>query len=77
MMRDPDYLLMLDLAVAVVVGWDLNRTLKTGRARGKDGTITRAHQPARFRRYVYSSCAVFAFLTASFLWVLIWPDSLR
>ena len=76
-MLDLKYLLILDLAVAAIVGWDLNRTLKTGRARGKDGTITRAHQPVRFRRYVYSSCVVLVFLAASFLWVLIWPDSLR
>ena len=76
-MRDPKYLLFLDLAVAILVSWDLARTLKTGRARGKFGTITRAHQPARFWRYVYSSYALLAFLAASFLWVLIWPDSLR
>jgi hypothetical protein len=76
-MRDPKYLLFLDLAGAIVAGWDLFRTLKTGREEGKDGTITRAHQPARFRRDVYSSCALLAFLAASFLRVLISPASLR
>ena len=76
-MRDPKYLLILNLAVAILAGWDLIRTLKTGRAKGKGGIITRAHQPARFWRYVYSSYALLAFLAASFLWVLIWPDSLH
>ena len=76
-MRDPKYLLFLDLAVAILAGWDPFRTLKTGRAEGKDGTTTRAHQPARFRRYVYSSYALLAFLAASFLWSLMRPDSLR
>jgi hypothetical protein len=76
-MRDPNYLLFLDLLVAAMVVWDLNRTLRTGRARGKGGTITRAHQPARFWRYVYCSYALLGFLAASFLWVLFWPGSLR
>ena len=76
-MRDPRYLLFLDLAVAILVSWDLVHALKTGRARGKRGTITRAHQPERFWRYIYSSYAVLAFLAVTFVWVLIWPDSLR
>lgn len=76
-MRDPKYLIFLDLIVAVLVVGDLIRTRKTGHARGRRGTITRAHQPARYRRYVYSSYAVLVFLLITFLWVTIWPDSLR
>jgi hypothetical protein len=76
-MRNPGYLLFLDLAVAILVVWDLVRALKTGRARGRWGTITRAHQPERFWRYIYQSYALLAFLAATCVWVLVWPDSLR
>jgi hypothetical protein len=65
------------LLVAAYAGFDLIRTLRTGRARGWMGTITRERQPKRFWRYVYSSWAVLAFFVAAIVWATLWPDSLR
>ncbi len=77
-MRSPEYILLLDSAVALYAAADLNRTLKTGRAHTwMNGTATREHQPARFWRYVYQAYAFIAGCIAVFVWVLVWPDSLR
>ena len=72
----PQSILLIDVALAVLVAGDLVRTLRTGRARGRFGTITRRGQPKRFWRYVYGSWAVLAFCAVLFLWILIAPDSL-
>ena len=45
-MSRANYLIFLFLALAAFVGFDLARTLRTGRAHAKFGTITRK-QPAR------------------------------
>jgi len=47
------------------------RTLRTGRAHGKDGTITREGQPRRFWRYVYGDYAVFGLCAGILLWLVI------
>lgn len=67
-------LILLTLALAAFVGFDLARTLRTGRARGRFGTITRK-QPARFRRYVYADWIVLAFCVGIILWALISPET--
>ncbi|HKF73483.1 MAG TPA: hypothetical protein VKB68_17140 [Stellaceae bacterium] len=72
----PQSILIPDAALAVLVAADLAWTLRSGRARGRFGTITRRGQPKRFWRYVYSSYVVLAFCAAVFLWVLIAPQSL-
>ncbi len=51
-MHGPAALVILGMMLAASVGFDLARTLRTGRAHGKFGTITRKSQPERFRRYV-------------------------
>ena len=55
--------ILLFLALAAFVGFDLARTLRTGRAHAKFGTITRK-QPSRFRRYVYADWIVQAFFSS-------------
>jgi len=72
----PQSILIPDAALAVLVAADLAWTLRSGRARGRFGTITRRGQPKRFWRYVYSSYVVLAFCAVVFLWVLIAPQSL-
>jgi len=72
----PQSIIIADAALAVLVAADLAWTLRSGRARGRFGTITRRGQPKRFWRYVYSSYVVLAFCAAVFLWVLIAPQSL-
>jgi hypothetical protein len=58
----------LFLLVTALAAFDLFRTLRTGRARGRwSGTITREGQPKRFWRYVYSGCAVLVFFLAAFV----------
>ena len=55
---------LLLLLVAAYAGFDLIRTLRTGRARTRITTVTRKHQPARYWRYVYSGIAVLVFFVA-------------
>ena len=75
--HDPRYLFLLDSLLAVFVGVDLIRCLRTGKARGRFGTITRANQPTRYWRYIYGSYVVLTFCAGVAAWTLIWPDSLR
>ena len=67
---------LLFLLVAAYAGFDLIRTLRTGRARTRITTVTRKHQPARYWRYVYSGVAVLLFFVAAFVCATLWPDSL-
>jgi ABC-type Fe3+ transport system permease subunit len=67
------HLIFLVLLVIVLVGLDLYRTLSTGRARGRNGTITRKGQPDRYRRYVYASCALLALCAVALVWMLFRP----
>jgi hypothetical protein len=69
-------LLLMNTAAAALVGLDLRKTLRTGRARGRLGTITRAKRPERYWRYVYASYAVLAASAGLFLWILIAPQTL-
>jgi hypothetical protein len=71
----PQVALVLALVLAALVGGDLARTLRTGRAHGKFGTITRAKQPGRFWRYVYGDYAVLVLCAVMLLWALISPAS--
>ena len=71
----PQILMLMDMALAAFVGADLLRTLRTGRARGKGGTITRAKRPKKYWRYVYASYAMLAACAGVFLWILIAPQS--
>jgi hypothetical protein len=61
--------------VAVFIGADLVRTLQTGRARGRTGTMTKARQPERYWRYVYASCGLLVLCAAALLWIMISPGT--
>ena len=52
---------LLFLGLIALIGFDLYQTLKTGRAHGRDGTITRKRRPDAFRRYVIGDWVVLAF----------------
>jgi hypothetical protein len=68
-------LIFLVLLVIVLVGLDLYRTLRTGRAGARSATITRAHQPEKFRRYVYASCALLIMCAVALVWMLFSPGA--
>ena len=74
-MHRPQLIILLGLLLIVVVGADLVRTLRTGRARGRTGTITREKRPERYWRYVYVSAAFLMLCFAALMWVLISPES--
>jgi H+/Cl- antiporter ClcA len=61
--------------LAVFVSADLVRTLQTGRARGRTGTMTKAKQPERYWRYVYASSGLLVLCAAALLWVMISPET--
>lgn len=77
-MRDPNYLLVIDVLLAGYVAYDLRRVLTTGHARvWLGGTVTREHQPARYWRYVYSSWGMLAACFGLSVAVILWPDFFR
>ncbi len=76
-MHDPQILALLILAVAGLQAFTLIRALRTGRVRTRFGTVTRKHQPERYRRYVISAYVVLAVCAGALVWVEWWPDSLR
>jgi hypothetical protein len=67
--------ILLVLLLSAAVSADLVHTLRTGRARGRGGTITRQKRPEKFWRYVYANCAVLVFCAVVLLWVIISPES--
>ena len=69
------HLIFLVLLVSVLVGLDLFRTLRTGRARARGATVTRQHQPDRYWRYVYASCALLAGCAVALAWMLTRPGA--
>jgi len=69
-------LLLMDVALAALVSVDLARTLRTGRARSRLGTITREMRPERFWRYIYASHVVLAACAGLFLRIVIAPQTL-
>ena len=76
-MHRPQILLLLILAVAGLQTFLLIRALRTSRVRTRYGTVTRKHQPERFRRYVISAYVVIALCAGALVWVEWWPDSFR
>ncbi|HEY4407916.1 MAG TPA: hypothetical protein VGN55_24965 [Xanthobacteraceae bacterium] len=72
-MHGPLLTTLIIVLAAVFVGADLVRTLQTGRARARTGTVTKARQPERYRRYVYASCGLLVLCAAALLWIMISP----
>jgi hypothetical protein len=70
-----DVVILAALALAAVDAFDLSFAVRTGRARGRYGTVTRKGQPRRFWRYVYGGYAVLLLCAGVILWALISPDS--
>lgn len=56
--------LLLYLLFTALVAYDLAKTLRTGKARGRGGTITRSGRPALFKRYVIGDAVVLVFSIA-------------
>jgi hypothetical protein len=67
--------ILLVLLLSAAVSADLARTLRTGRARGRGGTITRQKRPERYWRYVYGDCAVLVLCAVALLRMIISPES--
>jgi hypothetical protein len=59
------------LALIAFLCADLARTLRTGRARGKGGTITKHGQHKRYWRYAYSNCGLLVVVGIMLIWVVI------
>jgi H+/Cl- antiporter ClcA len=75
LMQRSHVVILLFLAVAVMQGTQLASALRTGRASGRYGTITRQGQPRRFWRYIYSAYVVLLLCAVATLWALISPNS--
>ena len=75
-MARQNLLILIALALAVFVGFDLIRTIRTGRGLpSRIGTTVTRKQPQRFRRYLYGDWIVLAFCVALILWALIRPET--
>jgi hypothetical protein len=69
------HFVVLIALLSVLVGLDLARTLRTGRARGRASNITLQGQPERYWRYVYASCAILALCAVALLWMIVSPGT--
>ena len=70
-MDGPTRLVTWGLILAAIVSFDLVRTLRTGRAHGTCGIITRKAQPGRFQRYVYGDWLVLGLSTGIVIYALV------
>src|SRR5262249_532124 len=75
LMQRSDAVILLFLALAALQGALLAIALRTGRARGRYGTIIREKEPCRFWRYVNSAYVVLLLCACVILWALISPAS--
>ena len=75
LMPRSSYAILLFFLLGAFVIADLANALRTGRARGRYGTITRHGQPARFWRYIYGDYLVIGFCVAAIAWALLSPQS--
>jgi hypothetical protein len=76
-MQRSTIIILLALGVAAMQTADLVVALRTGRARGRGGTITRKGRPRRFWRYIYSAYALLLLCAGAILWALISPQSFQ
>ena len=74
-MHRSQLIILLNLLLGALVGADLVRALRTGRARGRSGFITKQKRPELYWRHVYGSCAVLVFCAVVLLWAIISPES--
>jgi len=58
-MHQTHIVLILTLGLGAYIAYDLVAILRTGRTGGKSDVITRK-QPTRFRRHIYTECAILA-----------------
>jgi hypothetical protein len=70
-MHRSNTIILLAMALAAFVTFDLIRTIRSGRAHGKYGIIRQKGQPGRFRRYVYADWIALALCASALLWALI------
>jgi len=74
-MHRSQWTILLFLLLSAAVSADLVHTLRTGRARGRGGTITRHKRPKKYWRYVYADYAVLVLCAVALLWILISPET--
>jgi hypothetical protein len=70
-MTSKDILLFAAVSLGVFISFDVTTAIRTGRARGKFGTITRARRPDAFRRYIIGDVIVLAFCLGVTIWLAI------
>jgi len=61
---------IIALLLGAWVAYDLWHALKTGKARGRFGTITRKKRPKRFQWYIIGDVVVLVFCAGVVLWWL-------
>ena len=74
-MHQSQLIILLNLLLSAAVSADLVFTLRTGRARGRGGTITKQKRPKKYWRYIYANCALLVLCAVVLLWVLISPET--
>jgi hypothetical protein len=63
--------IVISVLAGALVGGELIRTLRTGKARGRWGTITKQGRPDRYWRYVYSGYVALALCAAAAIWATV------
>ena len=62
---------VLALCLGGWIVYDLKTVLRTGKARGRFGTVTRRGRPTLFRNYIIGDCIVLAGCAGVLLWWLV------
>jgi hypothetical protein len=57
-------LLLLYVLLTAMITYDLVKTLRTGKARGRGGTVTRKGRPGLFKRYVIADVVMLVLCAA-------------
>jgi hypothetical protein len=74
-MQRSNVIILLAVVLAVLEATDLTIALRTGRARGRGGIMTREKRPGKFWRYICGGSAVLLACVGVILWALISPSS--
>ena len=74
-MSGPHKIILLSLVLAVYLGFDLARMMRSGVAHGKFGNFTRNGQPRRFQRYLHGHQILLALCVIAILWAIFSPET--
>jgi hypothetical protein len=65
------FLLIAALGLCALISYDITKTVRTGNARGRTGTIKRATRPDAFRDYIIGDVIGLALCIGVAIWAIV------